>query len=99
MPIPLHSIADVAAAIRDRRRALDLSQAALAERVGVSRQWIVAVERGKARAEVGLILRALDVLGVSLAIDDGNVAVAAGPQTVTVADIDAIVDRARGRVP
>ncbi len=38
---------------------LGLDQASLATRVGVSRQWIVAVEAGKARAEVGLVLRTL----------------------------------------
>jgi HTH-type transcriptional regulator/antitoxin HipB len=53
-------------AIRDRRRALSLDQAALAERVGVSRQWIIEAEKGKPRAAIGLVPRTLEVLGIEL---------------------------------
>ena len=55
---------DLGALIRDRRRRLRLDQKSLAEKVGVSRQWIVEVEKGKPRAEVSLILRTLDALGI-----------------------------------
>ena len=37
----LRTPADFGAAIREQRRVLDLDQAALARRVGVSRQWII----------------------------------------------------------
>ena len=57
---------DLGALIRDRRKKLGLDQASLAEKAGTSRQWIVAVERGKPRAEIGLLLRTLTALGVSL---------------------------------
>ena len=57
---------DLGALIRDRRKKLRLDQASLAKKAGTSRQWIVAVERGKARAEIGLILRTLAALGLSL---------------------------------
>ena len=50
--------------MRDRRNALKLSQAELARRIGVSRHWIIEVERGKPRAELGLVLKALDALGL-----------------------------------
>jgi len=53
---------DLGFLIRERRRERGLSQQRLAEAVGVSRQWIVAVEAGKDRAEIGLILRVLNVL-------------------------------------
>jgi HTH-type transcriptional regulator/antitoxin HipB len=33
---------------------LGLDQKSLAQKVGVSRQWIVAVEHAKPRAEIGL---------------------------------------------
>src|SRR2546422_713643 len=52
---------DLGALIRQRRRDLSLDQRTLAERAGVSRQWIVEVEAGKPRAEARLVLRALDV--------------------------------------
>ena len=56
--------------IRARRKQLGLDQRTLAERIGVSRQWLVEVEKGKPRAELGLVLRALHAL--ELAIDVGT---------------------------
>ena len=53
-------------AIRKRRRALKMTQADLARRTGVSRQWVAAVERGKPRAELGLILRTFNVLDMPI---------------------------------
>jgi hypothetical protein len=38
---------DLGAAIRDRRTKLGLAQGALAQKVDVSRQWIVEVEKGQ----------------------------------------------------
>ena len=55
--------ADLGALIRDRRIKLALDQRSLAQKVGVSRQWIVEVEKGKPRAEIGLLLRTIDALG------------------------------------
>ena len=57
---------DLGAVLRDRRKDLALDQATLARRIGVSRQWVIGVERGRARAELALILRALDAVGLSL---------------------------------
>lgn len=59
---------DLGLVIRERRRALGLSQADLALEAGVGRQWLVAVERGKRRAEIGLVLRTLATLDLALAI-------------------------------
>jgi HTH-type transcriptional regulator / antitoxin HipB len=44
----------------------NLDQKSLAASVGVSRQWIVGIEKGKARAPLGLVLRTLRALGVVL---------------------------------
>lgn len=60
---------DLGALIRQRRIALRLDQKTLAAKVGVSRQWIVDVEKGKPRAEVGLLLRTIDALGIALDAD------------------------------
>jgi HTH-type transcriptional regulator/antitoxin HipB len=65
--IAIRTPRDLGALIRDRRRTLGLDQRTLADQVGVSRQWIIEVERGKPRAEVGLVLRTLEALGVRLA--------------------------------
>jgi HTH-type transcriptional regulator/antitoxin HipB len=89
--IPVRNLKDLGAAIRDRRRGLGLGQQALAERVGVSRQWIVEAEHGKPRASVGLILRTLEALGLNLSIEEARAVRDAG----TASDIDAVVRRAR----
>ncbi len=89
---------DVGRAIRARRRTLGLDQATLAKRVGVSRQWIVEVERGKKRAEIGLVLQTLEALGLQLTLRPAK-----PPSTSEdtfapgLVDLDAIIDRARGR--
>ena len=86
---------DLGALIRDRRTKLELDQKALAEMVGVSRQWIVAIEQGKPRAEIGLVLRALAALGITLDTDVVTKSKQkSGPFPV---DIDSIVSAARGR--
>ena len=60
---------DLGAAIRDRRRRHGWSQQKLAEKIGVSRQWINEVEKGKIRTELGLVLRALEALDITLWLD------------------------------
>ena len=74
--------------IRDRRRARGMSQQVLARAIGVSRLWVNQVERGKPGAEMGLVLRALEVLKLRLTVEEAEDR-RGGP------DIDAIVERAR----
>ena len=68
-------------------------QAELARRIGVSRQWVVEVERGKPRAEIGLILRALNALDTPLQV--GLIPTYGGIADTPEIDIDAIIDSAR----
>jgi HTH-type transcriptional regulator/antitoxin HipB len=84
---------ELGALIRDRRKRLGLDQSELAVKVGVSRQWIIEIEKGKPRAAVGLVFRTLEALGVKVAIDERK----ENPHDVDVPDIDAIVARARKR--
>jgi len=70
LPMLVRTPGDLGKLIRVRRRALGLGQQELADRVGVSRLWIVEFERGKPRAEVGLVLRTLNALGLELDITD-----------------------------
>lgn len=81
--------ADLGAVIRDHRRRRGMDQQTLAKSIGASRQWVVEVEKGKPRAEVGLVLRALDALGVELSIG------ATGKPVPPDLDIDQIVEEAR----
>ena len=91
------NVTDLGLVIRDRRRALGMDQQTLAGRVGVSRQWVSGVERGKPRAEVGLVLRALRALGLDLSVDpqDEGARSRHEPELPSI-DIDAVVDKARG---
>jgi len=62
----IKSIRNLAAAVLGRRRDLGLTQAELALRAGVSRKWVYEFEAGKPSAELRLILRVLDALGLTL---------------------------------
>jgi y4mF family transcriptional regulator len=88
----LKTPADIGALIRERRRALGLDQSALAGRVGVGREWIVDIEKGKPRAQLELVLRTLNALEIGLIVETSGPAAARDIETV---DIDAIVERAR----
>ena len=88
--------ADIGAVIRDRRKQLKLDQAAFAKRIGVSRQWVIEMERGHARAELALVLRALDALSIRLdatTIDQAG-AYLRGSGSGAV-DVNAIVQKAK----
>lgn len=58
-------------AIRRLRLTRGLTQAELADRAEVSRQWVVAVEQGRTEGlELGRVLRLLDALDASLLVRD-----------------------------
>jgi HTH-type transcriptional regulator / antitoxin HipB len=84
--------ADLGALIRTTRQKLRLDQLTLAKKIGVSRLWLVEIEKGKPRAEIGLVLRALDALHIRLNATTG-------PHTPkraeTTVDIDRIIATAR----
>jgi HTH-type transcriptional regulator/antitoxin HipB len=90
---------DLGLVIRQQRRRLGLNQTELAARVGVGRQWIVAIEHGKASAELGLMLRTLAALGLTLSVDGGNDTPSQRGGAAAPIDLDAIVDAAKGRRP
>jgi HTH-type transcriptional regulator/antitoxin HipB len=83
--------ADLGAIIREHRKLRGWDQAQLAKRIGTSRQWIIAVEKGRARAELGLVLRAVNALGLQLEAFLPN----PRPKKSSGPDIDAIVTAAK----
>jgi len=85
--------ADLGALIHSARKKLLLDQSALAQKVGVSRLWVVEIEKGKPRAEMGLVLRTLEALGIEL--DATTMEKAQAKSTRQPVDIDAIVSLAR----
>lgn len=85
---------DLGLVIADRRRQLGLDQAELARRAGVSRQWIIAIEKGKPRAELGLVLRTLRALEVDIWLGElPSAQVKSAPRI----DLDHVLDKARGK--
>ena len=63
----MHDLASVA---RGRRIELGLTQAELAARSGVSRDWVNSFERGKRTVEISLVFRLFDALGVGVEATD-----------------------------
>lgn len=60
------SSADLARHVRARRRDLGMTQTDLAEAARVSRRWVSDLESGKDTAEFGLVIRAIQALGLTL---------------------------------
>lgn len=88
----IRSPSELGALIRDRRRQLGLEQSTLAEKVGVSRQWIIEIEKGKPRAAIGLILRTLNALGILLTAQKEP---ARKGKPASEVDLDALIEAAR----
>ena len=89
----IRSPSELGALIRGRRRQLGLDQSVLAEQVGVSRQWIIEIEKGKPRAAVGLILRTLNALGILL--DARNEPLQRAKPSTSEVDLHALINAAR----
>jgi HTH-type transcriptional regulator/antitoxin HipB len=81
----IRTASDIGALVRHTRRQRGLSQEELAARAGVTRRWISALESGKARAELALVLATLDALGLALIAEDA-------PEGGAV-DLDAVLAR------
>ena len=90
---------DLGLMIREQRRKLGLEQRELAQRIGVSRQWVVEVEKGKPRAELALVLRALAALELALDVSPRDQSPPAAPDPAWGVDLDEVLARARGKVP
>lgn len=57
---------ELGTALRARRRELGLTQDELARRAGVTRQWMIRLERGHGTAELGLVLAVVRELGLAV---------------------------------
>lgn len=99
----INSAGDLGVRMRDQRLRLRLSQAELARRIGVSRYWIMELERGNTGAEIGLVFKALAAL--KLDVDVRTAGGAPGRSSVAdegdewTPDLAAILERARRHVP
>ncbi|SDY73574.1 helix-turn-helix domain-containing protein [Herbiconiux ginsengi] len=59
--------------VRELRLERELTQAELAERAGVSREWLVAFENGKPSVDLARVLDVIGALGMTLdVVPDGR---------------------------
>ena len=70
--MPINSPKDIARFVRQRRKELGWSQETLASQLAVSRQWINALEGGKATVQMDLLLRALKLLNITITFSPGR---------------------------
>jgi HTH-type transcriptional regulator / antitoxin HipB len=78
------TVRDLGAAVRAARRTSGLSQAALAERAGVGRQWLSRLETGSnPGAELRKVLDVLAAVGLAVTL---------APPPTTHADVDPFAD-------
>jgi HTH-type transcriptional regulator/antitoxin HipB len=85
---------DLGAAVRGRRRALELSQTKVAEAAGVSRPWLAEFETGKSTVELGRVLSVLEALDFKLDLraPDETPAEMAGVQPGDLVDLDVLME-------
>ena len=86
--------------IRQARRSRGMTQQQLARAAAVGRQWIVEIEAGKPRAELGRVLGTLAALDLSLTIHgEGLPEVRTSVNPVEVIDLQAVLDAHRRTSP
>ena len=88
----IRTATDLGAFIRERRTRLGMDQITLAKKAGTSRKWLVEVEQGKPRAEIGLILRTLKSLEISIALEADSSVVTPPPGKAKAPDINSVLD-------
>ena len=93
----MRTATDLGAFIRERRTKLGMDQVALAEKAGTSRKWLIEVEQGKPRAEIGLILRTLKTLGVSIDLQIDSLAKATSNDKAASTDINNVLSSLKKR--
>jgi HTH-type transcriptional regulator / antitoxin HipB len=70
--IILHTSEQLGAAIRLRRKEKGLTQSGLAALLGAERKWVINLESGNSKAEIGLVLRALETLNLRASLIDAG---------------------------
>jgi len=93
----IRTATDLGAFIRERRTNLGWDQVSLAKKAGTSRKWLVEVEQGKPGAEIGLILRTLKTLGVSIDLQIDSLANATSNDKAASADINNVLSSLKKR--
>ena len=88
----LKTTKDVGHLVRDYRTRQGLTQVQLADKVGVSRKWIIDLEAGKRAIELSLVLRTFSALDLQLEARECI------PSAAEDTDIDRIVKESQKRL-
>jgi HTH-type transcriptional regulator / antitoxin HipB len=88
----IRTTTDLGAFIRERRTALGMDQVSLAKKAGTSRKWLVEVEQGKPGAEIGLILRTLKSLEISIDLEAESSVATLPSSKAKAPDINSVLD-------
>jgi HTH-type transcriptional regulator/antitoxin HipB len=67
---PIENVERLGYLVRQKRQEKSMSQAALAALLGVERKWVLKLEAGNAGAELGLVLKALEALGLHVILSE-----------------------------
>ncbi len=68
----VRAASDFGAIVAERREALGLTQAELASRAGVVREWLVRLENGAATVTVHRLLRVLRALQLDITVTESD---------------------------
>ncbi len=69
MRVAIQSTAELGSIIRSERKALGLTQSDLAASSGLSLRFVSELERGRASAGIGRVLRVLKMLGLEVVLE------------------------------
>ena len=77
-----------------------MTQQQLARAAAVGRQWVVEIEAGKPRAELGMVLRTLAALDLSLTIHgEGTPELRKSDKPIKAVDLKDVLDAHRRKSP
>ena len=93
----IRTATDLGAFIRERRTKLGMDQISLAKKAGTSRKWLVEVEQGKPGAEIGLILRTLKSLEISIDVEADSPVETPSQGKTKAPDINRVLDSLKKR--
>ena len=68
----VRAASDFGALVAERRERLQLTQSELAERAGVTREWVVRLENGAHAVTLFRLMRVLRELGLEVRVDEAS---------------------------
>lgn len=66
----VRTVREVGASVRVQRESLGLSQQALADRAGVTREWVVRFENGKVSVSLNRVFDVLTALNLTIDLEE-----------------------------